>query len=204
MLKHPISKGTKHFRRFEAISPRAGQGKCRSLGPPRGTQRFARATYNPLWPKGLIVLPSSHHFSQHQSDLCNPLAQPCASQRRGFCPKSRAQANSLHRARCSKSIAFPGALCSRAAGNKQGPEGAQGIQLHFGFPRTHTSSSEKFFSHPRKIFAQNVKPRLGNVSSKCQQVSAGEKLIRQNGPNFSRGELLCDHCRKDECGLMVK
>lgn len=78
------------------------------------------------------------------------------------------------------------------------------MQLHSGFPHAHKSSSEQFSSHPRKIFAQSVEPGLGSISSKCQPVSAAEKLVRQNGPGFSREELPCDHCRKDGCGLVVK
>lgn len=153
-------------------------------------QALARAI---LGKQGLITLPSFPHISQTHA---KPLAQTCL---RGFCPQPepRPAAPVLH-------PAARASLPSRPAGNGQGPEGAQGIQLHFGFPHTHTSSSEQFSSHPRKIFARSVKPRLGSVSSKCQRVSAGEKLIRQNGPHFSREELLCDHCRKDGCGLMVK
>lgn len=110
---------------FEAISPKASQGECHGLGPPCGTQRFARAI---LGKEHYLITccsrrphrPSLLRTAFHSISLtfAEPPAQPCM---KGFCPKPRAQANSSHRACCSKRNAFPGLLSSRDAGNKRDP-----------------------------------------------------------------------------------
>lgn len=115
--------------------------------------RFPALARAILGKKGLIPLPSSAHISQTCS---KPKAQTFL---RGFCPKPE-PGQQFPSCRAS-----PPQACS-PAGNDQGPEGAQGIQLHFGFPHTHKSSQEQFSSHPRKIFARSVK--LGSISRKCQ------------------------------------
>lgn len=134
VLKHPISKAVSAL---GLLSPSASEVRA--------------AAWDLLWypvlcqsevgkelAHNLLQLGDSPTFPPFTASLRAVLSPstPCT---RGFCPQSIAQADSSSHTHCSESIAFPGLLSSRAAGNKEGPEGAQGIQLQPGFPHPRSS-----------------------------------------------------------------